>query len=73
MPKKFELKASLISMVQQKQFRGHTSEDPNWHISNFLELCDTIKMNGVDHNVIKLRLFPFSLQDKAKNWFQGLP
>ena len=33
----FELKASLISMVQQKQFGGYDSEDPNGHISNFLE------------------------------------
>ena len=29
-------------------------------------------MNGVDHNVIKLKLFSFSLRDKAKNWFHNL-
>ena len=29
-------------------------------------------MNGVDHNVIKLKLFPFSLRDKARNWFHNL-
>ena len=33
---------------------------------------DTIKTNGVDHNVIKLKLFPFSLRDKARNWFNNL-
>ena len=54
-------------MAQQHQFRGHLSKDPNAHISTFLGLCDTIKMNGVSHDVIKLRLFPFSLKDKAKN------
>ena len=46
----FELKPSLISMVQQQQFGGHPSEDQNGRLSNLLELCDTIKMNGVDHN-----------------------
>ena len=40
--------------------------------SNFLQLCGTIKMNGVDHNVIKLKIFPFSLRDKARNWFNNL-
>ena len=29
-------------------------------------------MNGVDHNVIKLKLFSFSLRDKARNWFNNL-
>ena len=29
-------------------------------------------MNGVDHNVIKLKLFPFSIRDKARNWFNNL-
>ena len=41
----FELKPTLISMVQQQQFGGSPSEDPNGHLSNFLQLCDTIKMN----------------------------
>ena len=56
----FELKLALISMVQQEQFGWNPSEDPNGHLSNFLELCSTIKMNGVDQDVIKLKLFPFS-------------
>ena len=35
----FELKPSLISMIQQQQFSGHPFEDPNGHLSNFLKLC----------------------------------
>ena len=59
-------------MVQQQKFGGSPSEDPNGHLLNFLHLCGTIKMSGVDHNVIKLKLFPFSLRDKARNWFHNL-
>ena len=68
----FKLKLALINMVQQQQFGGSSSEDPNGHFSNFLQLCVTIKINGVDHNVIKLKRFPFSLRDKARNWFSNL-
>ena len=43
----FELKPTLISMVQQQQFGGNPSKDPNGHLSNFLEFCKAIKMNGL--------------------------
>ena len=32
----FELKASLLTLIQQDQFRPHPSEDPNVHLANFL-------------------------------------
>ena len=63
----FEIKLSLISMVQHHHFGRHLSENHNAHISTFLDLCDTIKMNGVPHDVIKLRFFPFLLKDKVNN------
>ena len=70
----FELKPSLIQMVQSNdQFRGTGDEDPTMHLTNFLELCGTLKMNGVTDDAIKLRLFPFSLRDKAKHWLVTQP
>ncbi|XP_022861677.1 uncharacterized protein LOC111382049 [Olea europaea var. sylvestris] len=69
----FELKPRLIHMVQQNQFGGAPTEDPNAHLGSFLEICDTVKMNGVTEDAIRLRLFSFSLRDKAKAWFQSLP
>ena len=62
----FELKSSLINMVQASPFCGKPNEDANAHLQNFLELCDTIVIRGVAADVMKLRLFPFSLLGKAK-------
>jgi len=61
-------------MVQHTcQFDGLPRDDPNKHISSFLEICDTQRINSVSMEVIKLKLFPFSLKDKAKTWFNLLP
>jgi hypothetical protein len=38
----------------------------------FEELCNTVKINDVEPEAIKLRAFSFSLGDKAKNWIRSL-
>jgi hypothetical protein len=45
------------------------SEDVNAHLQHFPELCDTIIIKDITPASIKLRLFPFSLAGKAKQWF----
>ena len=50
----FELKPALITMVQQNQFTGHPSKDPNEHLGRFLRMANTVKLNGVRPEVIKM-------------------
>ena len=69
----FELKPTLITMVQQHQFTRHPSEDLNEHVGRFMRMANTVKLNGVRPDVIKLQLFPFSLRDVAVTWFDSLP
>ena len=69
----FELKSALITMVQQNQFTGHPTEDPNEHLGRFLCMANTIKLNDVRPEVIKLHLFPFSLRDIVATWYESLP
>ncbi|CAN6328846.1 unnamed protein product [Urochloa humidicola] len=57
-------------MVQDSSFTG--KEDPNLHLRSFLQLCNTFKMEGVDDNQLRARLFPYSLTDKALQWFYTL-
>ena len=69
----FELKPTLITMVQQHQFTGHLSEDPNKHMGRFMRMANTVKLNEVRPKVIKMQLFPFSLRDVVATWFESLP
>ena len=65
----FELKFSLINMVQASPFCGKPNKNANAHLQNFLELCKTVTIRGVTADIIRLSLFPFSLLGKAKQWF----
>ncbi|CAM8924158.1 unnamed protein product [Rhodiola kirilowii] len=67
----FDLKTSTIQMVQSNQFSGRDNEDPNSHLTTFLEVCATFKINGVSEDAKLLRLFPFSLTGKAKDWLRS--
>ena len=69
----FELKPSLITMVQQNQFNGHLTENPSEHLGRFMRIANSVILNGVKPEVIQLQLFPFSLRDMAITWFNSLP
>ncbi|XP_072077309.1 uncharacterized protein [Arachis hypogaea] len=70
----FEMKPQLVTLVQQNcQYHGLPHEDPNQFISNFLQICDTMKTNGVNPEVYKLMLFPFALRDGTKLWLDFRP
>ncbi|WRX25992.1 Retrotransposon gag domain - like 10 [Theobroma cacao] len=70
----FEINPAYIQMIQSSvQFSGLLSDDLNAHLVNFLEICNPFKYNGVTDDAIRLRLFPFSLRDKAKSWLNSLP
>ena len=48
----FELKSSLINMVQASPFCGKPNEDANAHLQNFLELCKIVTIRGVTADAI---------------------
>ena len=64
----FEIKPTLITMVQASPFCGKAHEDANAHLQHFLEICSTFTIKGVSQEAIHLRLFPFYLLGKAKQW-----
>ena len=64
-----DLRAAINNL---SHFRGLESEDPYLHVREFLDYCATVKYRGVSEEQIYLRLFPFSLKDKAKTWLYSL-
>ena len=54
-------------------FHGMDSENPYTHMKEFEEVCGTCMDATVNEDVVRLKLFPFSLKDKAKSWLNTLP
>ncbi|KAL0404128.1 UNVERIFIED_CONTAM: hypothetical protein Sradi_2053600 [Sesamum radiatum] len=67
----FELKYGLIHLLSS--FRGLAGEDPHKYLKEFHVVCFGMRPQGVNEEQVKLRAFPFSLSDKAKDWLYSLP
>ena len=70
---KFNLKGVTLQMLHNIQFHGLPSENPNAHLTSFIEVCDTVKYNGVIEEALRLHLFPLSLSDRDKHWLTSQP
>ncbi|KAL4384947.1 hypothetical protein GQ457_15G016930 [Hibiscus cannabinus] len=69
----FELKPVMFNMLNTLgQFGGTPNENAKQHVKSFLEICNSFKIHGVSNDVLKLKLFPYSLRDKAKTWLNNL-
>ena len=68
-----EINAALLNLVMKDQFSGLPSEDAATHLNNFVDLCEMQKKKYTDTDILKLKLFLFSLRDRAKIWFSSLP
>ena len=68
----YEIKPALLNFFMKDQF-SRMWEDVASHLNNFVELCDMPKYKEVDSDIVKLRLFPFWLTERAKEWLLSLP
>jgi len=66
-----ELKSGLIHLLPK--FHGLVGEDPHQHLKEFHIVCTTMRPSRVPEEHIKLKAFPFSLQDATKDWLYYLP
>ncbi|XP_068340626.1 uncharacterized protein [Pyrus communis] len=66
----FELKSSLLHHIPK--FHGLSMEDPNKHLKEFEVVCSSMTPVNVDGSILKMKAFPFSLLEKAKDWLYEL-
>ena len=52
-------------------FHGMESENPYTHIKQFEEVCNTFKEDITTLDLMRLKLFPLTLKDKAKIWLNS--
>ena len=53
-------------------FHGMESENPYSHIRDFEEVCNTFKEDATNVDLMRLKIFPLTLKDKAKIWLNSL-
>ncbi|GKB07207.1 reverse transcriptase domain-containing protein, partial [Tanacetum coccineum] len=54
-------------------FHGFENDDPHSHIRRFTKITQTVKLNNVPSDVVKLLLFSFSLERAARTWLEKEP
>ncbi|GKD50902.1 reverse transcriptase domain-containing protein [Tanacetum coccineum] len=67
------IKTNLLQLVQANPFYGRESENPHAHINSFKRITSTLRFRNVPNDVIKLMMFPYSLEGAAKTWYEKEP
>ncbi|KAJ9535255.1 hypothetical protein OSB04_un001653 [Centaurea solstitialis] len=67
--KMVEINKGLIKMINTISFDGEPSRNPYQHLEAFEDICDLV---NTKEDEVRLRVFPFTLTNKAKDWFKKL-
>ncbi|XP_022031015.1 uncharacterized protein LOC110931956 [Helianthus annuus] len=67
----FEVRTTALQSLPK--FKWLATEEPYFHLETYDFICKTIGGQGISSDDVKLVLFQFSLENKAKRWFHTLP
>ncbi|GJY00169.1 hypothetical protein Tco_0357187, partial [Tanacetum coccineum] len=68
----FVISITHLNMIRENKFDGYLQADPYNHIREFLAICNLFRYGETYSEAVKLLIFPFSLCDEAKTWFNEL-
>ena len=63
----FRIDSHVMSMLTI--FHGKPSEDPYRHVDELSQVCEINHLQNVPADTMKMKLFPTTLRDRAKDWF----
>ncbi|GJZ38001.1 reverse transcriptase domain-containing protein [Tanacetum coccineum] len=70
----FEIKTNLLPCwFKDNPFYGRENDNPHAHINSFKRITSTLRFRNVPNDVIKLMMFPYSLEGAAKTWYEKEP
>ncbi|GJR59783.1 putative reverse transcriptase domain-containing protein [Tanacetum coccineum] len=64
-----ELSKEFLTELQNNAYHGMLNEDVVDHIAKVLEMLDLINIPGVDSHQLRMKVFPLSLADDARQWW----
>nr|GEZ29016.1 reverse transcriptase domain-containing protein [Tanacetum cinerariifolium] len=64
----FETNFFLLQLVQANSYHGFEIENPHTHINNFKRITSNLKFKDVPNDVIKIMMFPYSLEGNPRIW-----
>ncbi|GJU52293.1 hypothetical protein Tco_1226007 [Tanacetum coccineum] len=64
-----ELSKEILLELKNNACHGMINEDVVDHIAKVFELLDLIKILGVDSHRLRMKVFPLSLADDARQWW----
>ena len=67
----FNFKPGVVPLLPT--FHGVEKENPYQHLKDFMGICQTCFDDKTSEEAVYIRLFPFTLKDKAKHWLDALP
>ncbi|GKB59766.1 hypothetical protein Tco_0915952 [Tanacetum coccineum] len=65
----YELKGKFLDDLYNNAFSGTNEKDPVEHIEYYLKIIDLIKLPNVDHDKLRIVVFPILLAGGARRWF----
>ncbi|GKD93871.1 reverse transcriptase domain-containing protein, partial [Tanacetum coccineum] len=68
----FVINSTHLNMIRENKFDGYLRADPHDHIREFVAICNMFRYGKTQSEVVKLMIFPLSLCDEAKFWFNEL-
>jgi len=73
-PAAFDIKSTVLNGLRDKQFDGTKAMNPHEHLSRFAETCEfCVPPAIITDSLKKLRLFPFTLTGRARDWLLTIP